>query len=199
MLSQAIHNSWSSGTSVKRAEGLFTGNQNSESTPEPPVRRRPHRPVPYAGQYGQYGGTEEAKMNCELLTYNPLLLGEQQTSYNIRPPATIDILIHQYSNNHKYKYVHVYVYMHVCTYRLVFSSQMLYITVWCSSKVKPCMSTFFKLSNSQTNVRVRVFHAGLLAWSQLSSRRSCDRPTRSRFSVVSTVLEQMLRWYPNSK
>jgi hypothetical protein len=40
-----------------------------------------------------------------------------------------------------------------------------------------------------TNVRVRVFNAGLMARSQFSSGRSCDRPTRSRFS---TVLEQML-------
>jgi hypothetical protein len=35
-----------------------------------------------------------------------------------------------------------------------------------------------------TNVRVRVFNAGLLARSQFASGRSCDRPTRSRFSVV---------------
>jgi hypothetical protein len=35
-----------------------------------------------------------------------------------------------------------------------------------------------------TNVRVRGFKAGLLARSQFASGRSCDRPTRSRFSVV---------------
>jgi hypothetical protein len=35
-----------------------------------------------------------------------------------------------------------------------------------------------------TNVRARGFNAGLLARSQFASRRSCDRPTRSRFSVV---------------
>jgi hypothetical protein len=35
-----------------------------------------------------------------------------------------------------------------------------------------------------TNVRARVFNAGLLARSQFTSGRSCDRPTRSRFSVV---------------
>jgi hypothetical protein len=35
-----------------------------------------------------------------------------------------------------------------------------------------------------TNVRVRRFNAGLLARSQFASRRYCDRPTRSRFSVV---------------
>jgi hypothetical protein len=33
-------------------------------------------------------------------------------------------------------------------------------------------------------VRARVFNAGLLARSQFASGRSCDRPTRSRFSVV---------------
>jgi hypothetical protein len=36
----------------------------------------------------------------------------------------------------------------------------------------------------RTNVRARVFTAGLLARSQFASGRSCDRPTRSRFSVV---------------
>jgi hypothetical protein len=35
-----------------------------------------------------------------------------------------------------------------------------------------------------TNVRVRGFNARLLARSQFASGRSCDRPTRSRFSVV---------------
>jgi hypothetical protein len=47
--------------------------------------------------------------------------------------------------------------------------------------------TFFKYSNSQigTNVRVRVFNAGLLTRSQFVSERSCDRPNPSRFSVVS--------------
>jgi hypothetical protein len=35
-----------------------------------------------------------------------------------------------------------------------------------------------------TSVRARVFNARLLARSQFASGRSCDRPTRSRFSVV---------------
>jgi hypothetical protein len=35
-----------------------------------------------------------------------------------------------------------------------------------------------------TNVRVRRFNVGLLARSQFASGRSCDRPTRLRFSVV---------------
>jgi hypothetical protein len=35
-----------------------------------------------------------------------------------------------------------------------------------------------------TNVRARVFNARLLARRQFASRRSCDRSTRSRFSVV---------------
>jgi hypothetical protein len=39
-------------------------------------------------------------------------------------------------------------------------------------------------AQTRTNVRVRVFSAGLLARSQFASGRSCDRPTRSRFSVV---------------
>jgi hypothetical protein len=39
-------------------------------------------------------------------------------------------------------------------------------------------------SHGGTNVRVRVFNTGLLARSQFASGGSCDRPTRSRFSVV---------------
>jgi hypothetical protein len=35
-----------------------------------------------------------------------------------------------------------------------------------------------------TNVRTRGFNAGLLARSQFASGRSCDRPTRLRFSVL---------------
>jgi hypothetical protein len=35
-----------------------------------------------------------------------------------------------------------------------------------------------------TNVRFRVFNAGLLARSQFATLRSCDRPSRSRFPVV---------------
>jgi hypothetical protein len=35
-----------------------------------------------------------------------------------------------------------------------------------------------------TNVRARVFNARLLPRSQFASGRSCDRPTRTRFSVV---------------
>jgi hypothetical protein len=77
MLSQPIHHSRSSRTSIKRTEDLFTGNQNSESIPERPVRRPPHRPITCTGQYD---ATEDAEMNYELLTYNSLLLDEQQTS-----------------------------------------------------------------------------------------------------------------------
>jgi hypothetical protein len=45
---------------------------------------------------------------------------------------------------------------------------------------------FFNKAAAQigTNVRDCVFNAGLLARSQFASGRSCDRPTRQRFSVV---------------
>jgi hypothetical protein len=46
-----------------------------------------------------------------------------------------------------------------------------------------------------TIVMARGCNAGLLARSQFASGRSCDRPTRSWFSLVP---EQMLSWYPNS-
>jgi hypothetical protein len=46
--------------------------------------------------------------------------------------------------------------------------------------------TFGEKATAQigTNVRARVFNVGLLARSQFASRRSCDRPTRPRFSVI---------------
>jgi hypothetical protein len=52
--------------------------------------------------------------------------------------------------------------------------------------VKQTVNVFYTKAASQigTNVRARVFNAGLLASSQFASARSCDRQTRSRFSVV---------------
>jgi hypothetical protein len=49
--------------------------------------------------------------------------------------------------------------------------------------------------------RLRGYHiilfVGLLASSQYTSGRSCDQPTRHRFSWVSFVFKQMLRWFPS--
>jgi hypothetical protein len=41
-----------------------------------------------------------------------------------------------------------------------------------------------KRAHMGISARARVFYAGLLAKSQFASGRSCDRPTRSRFSLV---------------
>jgi hypothetical protein len=48
------------------------------------------------------------------------------------------------------------------------------------------LSMIFNKATAQkwTNVTARILNAGLLASSQFASRRSCDRPTRSRFSVI---------------
>jgi hypothetical protein len=45
---------------------------------------------------------------------------------------------------------------------------------------------FFNKTAAQigTNVKARVFNAGLLARSQFAFGRPCDGPTRSRFFVV---------------
>jgi hypothetical protein len=74
---------------------------------------------------------------------------------------------------------------------LISFSQALY-TVRCLSKlyeyktsVKQTVNVFCNKATSQIgNVRARVFNAGLLTRSQFASGRSCDRPTRSRYSVV---------------
>jgi hypothetical protein len=54
------------------------------------------------------------------------------------------------------------------------------------TSVKQIVNVFYNKATSQigTNVRARVFNAGLLARSQFASGRSCDRPTRSRLSVA---------------
>jgi hypothetical protein len=54
------------------------------------------------------------------------------------------------------------------------------------TSVKQTVIVFYNKAASQigTNVRDRVFNAGLLASSQFASGRSCDRATRSRFSAV---------------
>jgi hypothetical protein len=41
-----------------------------------------------------------------------------------------------------------------------------------------------KTAQIGTSVRARIFNAGLLARSQFAFGRSCDRQTRSKFSVV---------------
>jgi hypothetical protein len=51
------------GTNFGSTEDLFTGNQNSDSLPKHPVRRRPNQGITYAGKYV---GTGEAEMNYEL-------------------------------------------------------------------------------------------------------------------------------------
>jgi hypothetical protein len=43
-----------------------------------------------------------------------------------------------------------------------------------------------------------ILFTGLLSSSQYASERSCDRPPRHRFSWLSSVLKQILRWFPSS-
>jgi hypothetical protein len=63
---QMLHMQWKE--NIKRTADLFTGNQNTDSTPKCWVRRRSHRLITYAGQYG---GTEWAgwPMNCNIQTF----------------------------------------------------------------------------------------------------------------------------------
>jgi hypothetical protein len=75
--------------------------------------------------------------------------------------------------------------------------------MWFESRPRPRLSSLkfflFFLSTSRWMSGLpsgfACSNAGLLDRSQCSSGRSCDRPTRSRFS---SVLEQVLCWYPNS-
>jgi hypothetical protein len=50
--------------------------------------------------------------------------------------------------------------------------------------VKKLVKKEAKEKQQHTNVMARGFNSGLLARSQFASRRPCDWPTRSRFSVV---------------
>jgi hypothetical protein len=102
-----------------------------------------------------------------------------------------------------YIYIYIYICMHICSYMLSFLQHVLY-TVWRLSKSyvhnNNCKKNLLKKERKRkekhnSTDRARGFNAGLLARSQFASRRSCDRPTRSRFPLVP---EQMLSWYPNS-
>jgi hypothetical protein len=64
-----------------------------------------------------------------------------------------------------------------------FLSKLYTDTIFVKATCK-CFQTKGKKAQIGTNVRARVFNAGLLTSSQFASGRSCDRPTRSRFSVV---------------
>jgi hypothetical protein len=57
-------------------------------------------------------------------------------------------------------------------------------TCKCFQRKEKGKKTTKKTAQIGTSVRACVFNAGLLARSQFASGRSCDRPTRSRFSVV---------------
>jgi hypothetical protein len=96
-------------------------------------------------------------------------------------------------NNRTCKYKYMYSCTHNCAYRYALCSQVLY-TVCCSSKLyahkhfckKNCKLFLIKQQlRLGTNVKVRGLNAGLLARSQFASESSCDRPTRSRFPLVS--------------
>jgi hypothetical protein len=80
----------------------------------------------------------------------------------------------------------MYICMHICSHMRLFLPYVLY-TVWCLSKsyahTNNCKIQFVK-KNKTEKTEQHIFHAGLLARSQFTSGRYCDRPTRSRFSVV---------------
>jgi hypothetical protein len=79
------------------------------------------------------------------------------------------------------------------SWRLVLPRNILYI-VWCFSKIYAhkniCKSKFeVSFSNKatvqiRTNVTARIFNDGRLARNHFSSRKSCDKPVGSRYSVV---------------
>jgi hypothetical protein len=57
-----------------------------------------------------------------------------------------------------------------------------------------------EILNTKTSFFViSLLFAGLLSGSQSASGRSCDRPSQHRFSWISSVFKQMLKWFPNSK
>jgi hypothetical protein len=54
----------------------------------------------------------------------------------------------------------------------------------CGKKRKKKQKRKIQLQRVGTNISVRGINAGLLARTQFAFRRSCDRPTQSKFSVV---------------
>jgi hypothetical protein len=86
------------------------------------------------------------------------------------------------------RYMYVHICMRICAYMRSLLPQVLLYTVWCISKLyshkvtcKNNLQSFFFIT---TDVRARVFNAGLLARSRFVSGRSCDRPNRLRLAMV---------------
>jgi hypothetical protein len=134
---------------------------------------------------------------CYWMSNKPRITGDYFFIQN-----TMRFQIYRWSRNHNYRYI--YNCKHICAYMHLFLPQVLY-TGWCLSKlytdtifVKKTCKCFQRKERKKkekwkkqgkkaqigTSVRARLFIAGLLARSQLASGRSCDRPTRSRFSAV---------------
>jgi hypothetical protein len=107
---------------------------------------------------GQYGGK---KISTLELWHIIFVIGWATTSYNFRlPPPN---------------------YWNIINVNIRFPNFM-----HMKTSVKQTVNIFYNKAASQigTNARARLFNAGLLASSQFASGRSCDRPTRSRFSVA---------------
>jgi hypothetical protein len=116
----------------------------------------------------------------------------------IAPRITTDFHILQWtpklSYNQKIICRCMYIFKHICAYMRSFFPQVLY-TVWCLSELythrKVCKNNFQMFSNKMknggkiarvgTNVRARVFNAGLLARSHFASGQSCNRPIYQGF------------------
>jgi hypothetical protein len=85
----------------------------------------------------------------------------------------------------------VCVYMHVCVCIGMHTLCTCHIKLFVAHRkhthetisAKQCFQ-YKATAQRETDIRVRVFNTGLLAKSQFASGRSCDRPTRLRFSVV---------------
>jgi hypothetical protein len=88
-------------------------------------------------------------------------------------------------------FVHKCVYsFHMCYTRFDAYSNHMHITMIVKNNLLKNKENRNKIKQKntaaqiETSVRARGFNAGLLARSHFQSGRSCDRPTRSRFSVV---------------
>jgi hypothetical protein len=123
-------------------------------------------------------------MNCNLKS-SVIGCATNLKNHQILPHNIIKIL---HSNNHEYVFIFMYACVGIYTLRTWYTQLFVAHPKYAhkrNSSVRKYVN-FSQKSNSQidTNIRVRLFNAGLLALSQFVSGRSYDWPTRS-ISVIS--------------
>jgi hypothetical protein len=118
-------------------------------------------------------------------------MDEQRTSYKDQFFTSYNGLVNLPTIKESQIQIYAYLYRHAFIPSVGIIHGLVLIKLYTHQNIcKNNLYKFFKEKKEEktaqigTNVRIRVFNAGLLARNQFAPGRSCDRPTRSRFTVV---------------